>query len=486
MNTLKTKINDYLSRNCVLIFAFITLLIILFHTPFWDETHAFSIARLKLSEIFYLTRIEGHTFLWYLILKPFSSLNLYPYSMLFLNWIFCVLAIYVLWKKAPFSPFIKTLITFSTPFLYYFAPIARCYSIGILFLFLACAYYRKRFKKPYLFALLLSLAMNTSVMAMIGAFYLILIYIFDLILKLKHKTFELKKFYGVLFIFLACLLLILAQFMGLRSIPKNDYLMVLSTVFGCVIFPQALNLFPLILHTVTTVAFYYFVFVIFKNTKRGFFFISMTYLTLFYVFLMVYSGNHWNHYFYFVYLIIFFWIFGRKILKIKFAKGLFVLILILFLFPNAVLEDGKMNYIYSSKSKLIANQIIKNNELKDAKLFALDWWSDVYPGALVYLEKNNIFLYDLHNRKRNSFDSIKDTFLIEHELIDFDEFSNYLDDNSYLLVIDSPTKLKLKNIMATPKENGDFIFKTKNKSYHLKLVDFSKETRMCIFKIIEI
>ena len=136
MNTVKNKLNNYLSKYSILVFAIITLLIIFNRVPFWDETHAYEIARLKLSEIFYLTRIEGHTAFWYLILKPFSNLKLYPYSMLIINWLFCLTSIFILWKKAPFSPIIKTLITFSTPFLLYFATVARCYSIGILFLFL--------------------------------------------------------------------------------------------------------------------------------------------------------------------------------------------------------------------------------------------------------------------------------------------------------------------------------------------------------------
>ena len=58
MNTLKAKINNYLSKNCIFIFAIVTFLIMLNRVPFWDETHAFSIARLKLEEIFYITRIE--------------------------------------------------------------------------------------------------------------------------------------------------------------------------------------------------------------------------------------------------------------------------------------------------------------------------------------------------------------------------------------------------------------------------------------------
>ena len=76
MGEVKNKIENFLSKYCIYIFAIITLIMTLNHTPFWDETHAFEIARLKLSQIFYLTRIEGHPILWYLILKPFSTIYL--------------------------------------------------------------------------------------------------------------------------------------------------------------------------------------------------------------------------------------------------------------------------------------------------------------------------------------------------------------------------------------------------------------------------
>ena len=90
------KINKFLSKYyilAILIFALFTLFIALIKVPFWDETHAFDIACLKISEIFQLAKVEGHTVFWYLILKPFTNFQLYPYSMIFINWFFCVFAL---------------------------------------------------------------------------------------------------------------------------------------------------------------------------------------------------------------------------------------------------------------------------------------------------------------------------------------------------------------------------------------------------------
>ena len=181
------KSEEFLKRYAFYIFLFITFIIMLFRTPFWDETHAFEIASLKLNEVFYLTRIEGHPILWYLILKPFTNIRFYPYSMFLINWVFTCSAVYLLFKKSHFSYTIKTLIAFSTPFLIYFAPVARCYGVGLFLIFLICTLHTKRFKKPYLYAILIVLASQTSLTAMIGVFSLGLIFLFELITRVKKK-----------------------------------------------------------------------------------------------------------------------------------------------------------------------------------------------------------------------------------------------------------------------------------------------------------
>ncbi|MBQ4647259.1 MAG: hypothetical protein IJB79_07915 [Candidatus Gastranaerophilales bacterium] len=486
MNTLKAKINKYLNKNCIFIFAVITFLIMLNRVPFWDESHAFSIARLDLKEIFYLTRIEGHTFLWYLLIKPFSSLNLYPWSMWIINWLFCLGAIFVLWKKAPFSPIAKALMTFSTPFLYYFAPVARCYSIGIFLLFLICALYKYRFKKPFLFSSLIIICANTSILAAFGVFYIGLIYVYDLILKIKKKTFSLKKFYSVIAIFLTGSLVMILQFIGARKPIIDDRQAVWDVLSRASVLPWAENIFPFVLHLICSIGFYYFAFLTYKNSKRAFFFISGVYLSLTYLFLMIYQGSHWNYYFYYIYFIVLFWLFKKQILKNKFSKILFITILFLFIFPKAVLESGKMDLIYASKSKLIAKEISQNKTLKNSKLYTLEWWSDLSPGAIVYLEKEKIYIYDWHNRKTTSFESIKDIFKMEKELIDFDDFYQNMDKNGYLLSMGIMFEQNFVNMLVMPQQNGDYIFKTDKKSYLLKMIIKPEKTDLAVFKISEI
>ena len=141
----------------VLLFWFcMTYPIMLNHTPWFDESHAWMLAKwLNWDNWLDIIRAEGHPIIWFLLLKPFTIFDsFYPYPMLILNYLFCLSALCVMWKKAPFSSILKFIITFSSLFLYYYPIIARNYSIGILGLFLLSAFYKEQLKKPVLYSLL--------------------------------------------------------------------------------------------------------------------------------------------------------------------------------------------------------------------------------------------------------------------------------------------------------------------------------------------
>ena len=103
----------------IIFWCFITLVRVFHHSPWYDESHAWQIAHdLNVFELFKFMKAEGHTVLWFLCLMPFAKTNfMYPYSMQLLNWLFCFIAILILWLKSPFNNWVKFLITFSFPFL---------------------------------------------------------------------------------------------------------------------------------------------------------------------------------------------------------------------------------------------------------------------------------------------------------------------------------------------------------------------------------
>jgi len=181
----KEKLNKYLEIYSPIAFILSTLIIALIRIPFYDETHAFIISQLTFGEIFQLSRIEGHPILWYLILKPFNSLNLYPYSMSLINWFFASFMILLFWKKAPFNNYIKFLLTFSYPFFQYFGTISRPYTLGVLIIFLLCTLYKDSIKKPILYSVLLVLCANISVITAFIAFGFGILFLYEIF---KNKT----------------------------------------------------------------------------------------------------------------------------------------------------------------------------------------------------------------------------------------------------------------------------------------------------------
>ena len=192
-----------------------------------DEINAWNIARnVSFIDLFKLMKYEGHLFVWYTIIMPFAKNNLFfPYSMQIINLLFCFGAILIMWRFAPFNPVIKTFITFSLPFKIY-SLYARCYSIGIFILFVICSLYPKRLEHPIIYSLLIIILANTSVMALVGAFVLGILFLFDIFKSFSIKQFSKINYFSVFFIFLFGALLVLLQ-LGDFSIPfyaqDSDY-----------------------------------------------------------------------------------------------------------------------------------------------------------------------------------------------------------------------------------------------------------------------
>ena len=186
---------DFIKKNGIMIislilFCILTIPKLLHHFPWFDEAHAWTLAQdMTFYNFINTIRIEGHFILWYLVLMPFAKLNLgYPYSMLFINWCFYFLAIFILWKKAPFHNVIKIIITFAWVSLNYFPIVARCYSLGILGLFILCSLFKKQYEKPILYSVIMVFAAHTT---LLNAFTVVpfgFIYLYNLIKYKKQHT----------------------------------------------------------------------------------------------------------------------------------------------------------------------------------------------------------------------------------------------------------------------------------------------------------
>jgi hypothetical protein len=152
----------------IITFVFIVLasFVNVFHEPWRDETQAWLLARdqptLKALSV-ELHRV-GHPHVWYVLLRFVSGLGDY-WVVKVINLGFTTAAVWLVLRFAPFSRLTRALVVFGYLPLFEYGVIARNYSIGIFLLFLFTALFPRRRSQPWLLALILALAANTSVHA---------------------------------------------------------------------------------------------------------------------------------------------------------------------------------------------------------------------------------------------------------------------------------------------------------------------------------
>ena len=285
-----------------------------------DEIHACNIAKqLSYTEIIQLMRAEGHTFIWYFLIKPFLQYDFfYPWIIKIINFIFMLGSVLLLWYRSPFNIITKTLIIFSFPFLLYYPTYARCYTIGIFLLFWLTILYNDKLKKPLLYSTLLFLTANTSLMAFIGAAAFGILFIIDI-----YKE---KNFSKIILVSTIAILTVLSLYIQWHNpiIPvyaKHEiFFYNLKTTFYKLI---QNNPFPKTLISVGLALSLFIPSIYFLKNKLSFFFYAFTWFCLLTLFSQFYPGNAYHHYFGLIYIIITYWISYDKIPNCNIRKKVF-------------------------------------------------------------------------------------------------------------------------------------------------------------------
>jgi len=325
---------------CMAVYAVITIVRIINHIPFFDEAHAWTMAeQLNFTDLLLEVKNEGHFFIWQTLLYPFAHSHLipYPYPMQALNWIFCTFALILMWWKAPFNNRVKALITFSFPFLGCYGVLARCYSIGILLLFILAVLYDKKTQYPKTYALLLIICANTSVMAAIGASAFGLLFLYDLI---KNRPLDKQNeiiVYSILALGVAAVLFQLCNMNYFSEIASNRRPHVSVKLFRNTFVTNNLGINLLLIFVFALPIFKY----LFMHKQALFFYLYVSSILVYFL-TCVYGGSFWHSYFFYIYLIIAFWISDIHIhpCKIKqFAYYTFCIISVILIFHKPVHKD---------------------------------------------------------------------------------------------------------------------------------------------------
>ena len=205
-----TKRNNLYEIIIFIVFCISVIALSLFHEPWYDELQAWAISKDTIYNIlFVIPHYEGHPPLWYLLLKPFTRMNLFPdIGLKFVNLGFMIAAVWLLIFKSKFPAPVRFLLPFTYFIFYQYSVINRPYCIYCLSLFLIADAYKSKNEHPYKFSALLALLSLSCVFGMAVAFGFSVVWIIELI---KNKTSWHSKSYislFILFIF-ACLIMLL-------------------------------------------------------------------------------------------------------------------------------------------------------------------------------------------------------------------------------------------------------------------------------------
>jgi len=166
----------------IILFLFVSFPAMINYPPYGDVTMNYLNSYfMNFSNFIDIMHIHGHPIVWYLVMMPFAKTGIfYPYSIMILNYVCIFAALVIMLFKAPFNGIIKIAVVFSPIILDYFAILPRCYSIGILGLFILADMFKNQLKRPVLYSIIMGLTANTSAIAAIGvsAFFLLFIYNF--------------------------------------------------------------------------------------------------------------------------------------------------------------------------------------------------------------------------------------------------------------------------------------------------------------------
>ncbi len=371
----------------VILYITATLYFALTHVPLFDESHAWRVAEvMSTNNWLYIMKVEGHPILWFLILMPWAKFSVfYPLPMIIINYVSCLLSVILLWKKAPFNNLIKIIITFSAMFLLNLPIVTRGYSTGILFLFLLCALFKHQLKHPFIYALLIGLALNLNIMTAVGGIWFGCVFVYNILKsgKMKEKIISLSiLFFSSLF----TLPLLFATnptavLMKGWLCPKNIITFFTEPAY-----------YTLIIY-ITLIAY-----LLYKLRNKLFnSFLIFTSLTLLYLFTSVYPCFYHHFIFFFIFIIIYMWLAGESSSIFKSKNIVFSALLALLIVPpiNHDLEIEKVVHHNLMKNPIKLIKTINSEPVfQNSRIYIHGRESYIIP----YINKD-IEIYDLCHLK---------------------------------------------------------------------------------------
>lgn len=478
----------------LLIYVTIVSIMVVCHESWFDEAQSWLIARdLSPLEIIYQMKYEGHPFLWHYILLPFAKLG-FPYiTKNIISALICIVSAVILIKKSPFNSFVKMIILFSTPFIYY-AFVARSYCLVVLAIVLLAVFYKQREKRPVLYGVLICLLANTHVIMLGMAIMLVCTeYLYEIIFKKNNYSKEiLKKHYiGLVIASIGILVMVIIAVVGSLTNPNvnNNQLGLLRIIKG--FWSSTVHIISCL--SPSSVAIFLFAGIISlswilykRNYKVALIFLGSI------CFVILVSTTKYGlaaHTIYTVMLILVFcfWIFIERS-PLTDRKGIiFVLSIVIMFGTNDILSFYmiKSDIFYNYSLSKECGEFINNNLEGDAQICCLD---DTSTASIIpYLEErdkifclttNQYSSFITHNYestlKKKQIKSSKGGEILEKALLT-GNFDYYIHSIGFLKNEDKIEELKSKQILQE-------IYCSTNSGYNSEALYFTNESYR-IFKI---
>ncbi len=311
-----------------------------------DELLAWNIAHdLNLYEITQLMHYEGHSFLWYMVLKPFTLLvdkipSLFPEILKYINLTFLGIAMFLFWMKSPMNIILKILISCTAPFVMTYPQLARPYGLLILLLFIIAIQYKNRLKHPLIYSILLFLLANTCWNGLIGAMFFGLFFIYDLY-KENKTNLICSKFIVPVFVICSAFIIIMIEWIPIYTPIHIRYFGTLN-VFCNFFIPASNKLYSLISMIVFIPLLQLAALIHCATMKNRWFLLFGIYIfsSMFIFYLLIAPGRYHHLYFIYIYFLVIYWLlldnseeFTNNKLNYYSTTGIIILISLLYLFP---------------------------------------------------------------------------------------------------------------------------------------------------------
>ncbi len=189
MAELKHNKNLLFSIGITFFYAVITLVCVFHHEIWSDEAQVWMLCKhLNLVELFKHLVNEGHPSLFYLLTMPFAKFSDNIIFQQLICWLCSVASIFLIWNYSKFNNLTKTILTFSSPFLFHFSVIARNYSLVPILICILAILQTKTKEHPILYAIALALMANTHAIMFPFSFLLGAYFLYKYFDEIKNKN----------------------------------------------------------------------------------------------------------------------------------------------------------------------------------------------------------------------------------------------------------------------------------------------------------